>query len=240
MGRVCCRSALFAGCCVRVMSDTVLCRILAITLDDDPANLAKVMDLLQVRIGSAVMVEKLNAFVHESREKKAIIRRYAGMLTLSCFRRSVELTSSSSFLAEENKIELVLCIVRGADEPRLPGFELDRITQAQKSYRKWLKTNPTPYQKTHVKDSDVRLVLDLQAYLTLASRDRDSTILRQMLAKEDFAAAVEVVLQPIVQLLRRTYRVGNGAQAVADLQKFVEQLILGASGPLRFSRPCCD
>ncbi|BGP32365.1 hypothetical protein JCM10296v2_004146 [Rhodotorula toruloides] len=183
---------------------SLLQKILAITLDDDPANLAKVMDLLQVRIGSAVMVEKLNAFVHESREKKAIIRRYA----------------------EENKIELVLCIVRGADEPRLPGFELDRITQAQKSYRKWLKTNPTPYQKTHVKDSDVRLVLDLQAYLTLASRDRDSTIVREMLAKEDFAAAVEVVLQPLVQLLRRTYRVGNGAQAVADLQKFVEQLIL--------------
>ncbi|GEM09860.1 PX domain containing protein [Rhodotorula toruloides] len=182
---------------------SLLQKILAITLDDDPSNLAKVMDLLQVRIGSAVMVEKLNAFVHESREKKAIIRRYA----------------------EENQIELVLCIVRGADEPRLPGFELDRVTQAQKSYRKWLRTNPTPYHKTHVKDSDVRLVLDLQAYLTLASRDRDSTILREMLAKQDFAAAVEIVLEPVVQLLKRTYRVGNGAQAVTDLQKFVGQLI---------------
>lgn len=125
--------------------------------------------------------------------------------------------------------------MRGADEPRLPSFELDRITQAQKSYRKWLKTNPTPYQKMHVRDSDVRLVLDLQAYLKLASRDRDSTILREMLAQEDFAAAMEVVLEPVVQLLKRTYRVGNGAQAVADLQKFVEQLITGASScPLAF------
>lgn len=53
-------------------------RILAITLDDDPVRLAKEMDRLQTRIGSAVMVEKLNLFVHESREKKAIIRRYAG------------------------------------------------------------------------------------------------------------------------------------------------------------------
>ncbi|BGP48472.1 hypothetical protein JCM10450v2_004348 [Rhodotorula kratochvilovae] len=183
---------------------SLLQKILAITLDDDPARLAKEMDRIQARIGSAVMVEKLNLFVHESREKKAIIRRYA----------------------EENNIELVLCIVRGADEPRLPGFELDRITAASKAYRKWAKTNPSPLAKLQVKDAEIRLVLDLQAYLRLASRDRDSTVLRQLLAEEDFTSAVEVVAQPFVSLLKRTYKVGHGAQALSDLQKFLDQLVI--------------
>ncbi|GAA5940374.1 hypothetical protein JCM3775_005071 [Rhodotorula graminis] len=183
---------------------SLLQKILAITLDDDPVRLAKEMDRLQVRIGSAVMVEKLNLFVHDSREKKAIIRRYA----------------------EENKIELVLCIVRGADEPRLPGFELDRITAASKAYRKWAKTNPSPVAKLQVRDSDIRLVLDLQAYLRLASRDRDATVLRQLLAQEDFASAVEVLAHPLIALIKRVYKVGHGAQALTDLQTFLDQLII--------------
>ncbi|GAA6051050.1 hypothetical protein JCM3770_005473 [Rhodotorula araucariae] len=183
---------------------SLLQKILAITLDDDPALLAKEMDRIQARIGSAVMVEKLNLFVHESREKKAIIRRYA----------------------EENNIELVLCIVRGADEPRLPGFELDRITAASKAFRKWVKTDPSPLAKSQVKDAEIRLVLDLQAYLRLASRDRDSTVLRQLLAEEDFASAVEVVAQPFVSLLKRTYKVGHGAQALSDVQRFLDQLVI--------------
>ncbi|GAA5893441.1 hypothetical protein JCM8208_000800 [Rhodotorula glutinis] len=183
---------------------SLLQKILAITLDDDPVRLAKEMDRLQARIGSAVMVEKLNLFVHESREKKAIIRRYA----------------------DENKIELVLCIVRGADEPRLPGFELDRITAASKAYRKWAKTNPSPVAKLQVRDSDIRLVLDLQAYLRLASRDRDATVLRQLLAQEDFASAVEITTHPFISFLKRTYKVGHGAQALTDFQSFLDQLII--------------
>ncbi|GAA6028229.1 hypothetical protein JCM8097_006928 [Rhodosporidiobolus ruineniae] len=183
---------------------SLLQKILATCLDDDPVRLAKEMDRLQARVGSAVMCEKLNIFVHDSREKKAIIRRYS----------------------EENNLELVLCIVRGADEPRLPGFELDRITKATKAYRKFAKTNPTPLAKAQVQDPDIRLVLDLQAYLRLASHDRDSTVLRQMLAEEGFAAAIEVVADPFVQLLRRTYKVGNGAQLLSDFQKFLDQLII--------------
>ncbi|GAA6001489.1 hypothetical protein JCM10207_006692 [Rhodosporidiobolus poonsookiae] len=183
---------------------SLLQKILAIVLDDDPARLAQEMDRLQARIGSATMCEKLSIFVHDSREKKEIIRRYA----------------------EENNIELVLCIVRGADEPRLPGFELDRVTRASKAYRKFAKTKPTPLQKAQAKDPDLRLVLDLQAFLRLASRDRDATVLREMLAQEDFAAAVEIVTKPFVQLIKRTYKVGNGAQALSDLQRFLDQLII--------------
>jgi len=133
--------------------------------------------------------------------------------------------------AEENKIELVLCIVRGADEPRLPGFELDRITAASKAYRKWAKTNPSPVAKLQVRDTDIRLVLDLQAYLRLASRDRDATVLRQLLAEEDFASAIEVLTNPLINLLKRTYKVGHGAQALTDLQTFLDQLIISASTP---------
>ncbi|GAA5919480.1 hypothetical protein JCM6882_001062, partial [Rhodosporidiobolus microsporus] len=183
---------------------SLLQKILATCLDDDPVRLAREMDRLQARIGSAAMCEKLSMFAHESREKKGIIRRYA----------------------EENNIELVLCIVRGADEPRLPGFELDRVSKAAKAWRKFIKTDPTQLAKAQNQDPDIRLVLDLQAFLVLASRDRDATVFREMLAGEKFADAIEVVANPLVQLLKRTYKVGNGAQFLSDLQKFVDQLII--------------
>lgn len=131
---------------VEVASDnllTVFCssvRILAITLDDDPKKLLHDINRLRARIASVAMCEKIDAFVHDSREKKAIIRRYA----------------------RENDVELVLCIVRGADEPRLAKYELDRVVRASKKYKSYMKSTRSPMAKANVTDPDVRLVLDLQ------------------------------------------------------------------------------
>lgn len=77
-------------------------------------------------------------------------------------------------------------------------------------------------------------MLDLQAYLLLASKDRDANVFREMLATEEFAAAIEVVAKPFVAALKRTYKVG-GAQALSDLQKFLDQLIISASFSSFFS-----
>jgi len=129
-------------------------------------------------------------------------------------------------LAEENNIELVLCIVRGADEPRLPAYLLTRIRKAQVAYRKFAKTNPSPLVKAQVQDPDIRLVLELQMYLRLASRDRDAAMMREMLANEEFAAAIEIVAEPFIALLKRTYRIGNAAQLLSDVQTFLNQLII--------------
>ncbi|GAA6016304.1 hypothetical protein JCM11491_006809 [Sporobolomyces phaffii] len=183
---------------------SLLQKILATCLDDDPARLAAEMDRSRARIGSNIMCQKLEQFVRDSREKKIIIRRYA----------------------EENNIELVLCIVRGADEPRLPAYLLTRIRKSQVAYRKFAKTNPSPLQKAQVQDPDIRLVLELQTYLRLASRDRDAAMMREMLANEDFAAAIETVAKPFIALLKRTYRIGNAAQLLSDVQTFLNQLVI--------------
>ncbi|GAA5938828.1 uncharacterized protein JCM15063_004881 [Sporobolomyces koalae] len=183
---------------------SLLQKILATCLDDDPARLAAAMDRTRAKIGSNIMCQKLEQFVRDSREKKNIIRRYA----------------------EENDIELVLCIVRGADEPRLPAYLLTRIRKAQVAYRKFAKTDPSPLVKAQVQDPDVRLVLELQTYLRLASQDRDAAMMREMLANEEFAAAIEVVAQPFIALLKRTYRIGNAAQLLSELQTFMNQLII--------------
>lgn len=137
-----------------------------------------------------------------------------------------ELTHLVALSTEENNIELVLCIVRGADEPRLPGYLLTRIRTAQTAYRKFAKTNPSPLMKAQVQDPDVRLVLELQTYLRLASRDRDAAMMREMLANEEFAAAIETVAEPLIALLKRTYRIGNAAQLLSDVQTFMNQLVI--------------
>lgn len=81
--------------------------------------------------------------MYESREKKEVIRQYA----------------------RENNVELVLAIIRGADEPRLPPQELERVIKASKKYKSFLKTKPSPLAKAQVDDPDVRFVLDLQVRL---------------------------------------------------------------------------
>jgi len=83
--------------------------------------------------------------------------------------------------------------------------------------------------KAQVQDPDIRLVLELQTYLRLASRDRDAALMRAMLANEDFAAAIEVVAAPFIALLKRTYRVGNAAQLLSEMQTFMNQLIISTS-----------
>ncbi|SCZ97987.1 BZ3500_MvSof-1268-A1-R1_Chr3-3g06502 [Microbotryum saponariae] len=177
--------------------------ILAITLDDDPAALLEQIARYRQRIGSATMTDKLDIFAYESREKKEVVRRYA----------------------EENGIEFVLAIVRG-DEPRLPAYELDRVVRASKRYRAYMKTKPSALARAQLTDTDVRLVLDLQYYFRLVSRDCDSNIIREMLGEDAIASALEVLAGPIVELIKRIYKVGNLSQAVGSFQRFLDQLII--------------
>ncbi|KAK4054402.1 hypothetical protein OIV83_000896 [Microbotryomycetes sp. JL201] len=185
-------------------SKSLLQKILAITLDDDPKKLLQDINRLRSRIASSTMCEKIDAYVHDSREKKEIIRRYA----------------------RENQVELVLCIVRGADEPRLAKYELERVVRASKKYDAFMKTPKSALAKKNASDPDVRLVIDLQEYLKVISRDRDSNVLRELLGEDDVAHALEVVAGPFVELLKRVYKAGNGAQALTNLQKFIEQFII--------------
>ncbi|KDE07818.1 hypothetical protein MVLG_01913 [Microbotryum lychnidis-dioicae p1A1 Lamole] len=185
-------------------SKSLLQKILAITLDDDPAVLLEQIARYRQRIGSATMTEKLDIFAYESREKKEVVRRYA----------------------EENGIELVLAIVRGADEPRLPAYELERVVRASKRYRAFMKTKPSALARAQVTDTDARLVLDLQYYFRLVSRDRDSNIIREMLGEDAIASALEVLAGPFIELIKRIYKVGNLSQAVGSFQRFLDQLII--------------
>ncbi|SCV71000.1 BQ2448_3762 [Microbotryum intermedium] len=185
-------------------SKSLLQKILAITLDDDPAALLEQIARYRQRIGSATMTEKLDIFAHETREKKEVVRQYA----------------------EENGIELVLAIVRGADEPRLPAYELERVVRASKRYRAFMKTKPSALARAQVTDTDIRLVLDLQYYFRLVSRDRDSNIIREMLGEDAIASALEVLAGPFVELIKRIYKVGNLSQAVGSFQRFLDQLII--------------
>ncbi|KAL8293572.1 hypothetical protein RQP46_000273 [Phenoliferia psychrophenolica] len=182
---------------------SLLQKILATCLDDDPAQILSQISRYRSRINSSALTEKLDRFVYESPEHKNIVRTYA----------------------QDNNIELVICILRGADEPRLPAAELERVVQAGVAYRKFMKKRPSQLAKAKTDDMDIRLVLDCQMYLRLISQDRDANSIRQMLADESTAAALEVVAGPFVALLQRTYRFGAGA-ALTDLQKAIDQLII--------------
>ncbi|KAM0748676.1 hypothetical protein T439DRAFT_69984 [Meredithblackwellia eburnea MCA 4105] len=186
-------------------SKSLLQKILATTLDDDPEKMRQEISRYRSRIGSTAMTEKLDLWVyHPDPSYKETVRKYA----------------------RENNLELVLCILRGGDEPRLPSGDLDRVIKAGKSYRSFMKKNPSQLSKAQSDDGGIRLVLDLQMYLRLISRDRDANQIRQMLGDDGTAAALEVLCGPLVELLKRVYRVGNAANALSDFQKAMDQLII--------------
>jgi hypothetical protein len=46
-----------------------------------------------------------------------------------------------------------------------------------------------------------------------------------MLSEESVTEAIEVLIAPLLEFLKRTYHIGNAVQALDDVQSFIEQLI---------------
>lgn len=149
---------------------------MAILLEDDPAKLASEIRRYRSRIGSAALTEKLDNFVEMEREKKDVIRRYA----------------------REHSAELVVCIVRDSTEPKLPRPVLERVLRAAGSYSRLMKTRPSAAQLAQTKDDDVRLIVDMQLYLRLISKERDAGIIREMLSDDEVGPALETLAEPFV------------------------------------------
>jgi hypothetical protein len=129
-------------------------------------------------------------------------------------------------LIGNHNIDLVLCILRGGDEPKLPASDLRRIIEAGKRYTSFMKKRPSQLAQARCDDPSVRLVLDLKFYLKLVSQDRDATIVREMLGEDKVAEALELVCGPIVTLIKRVYRAGNAAALLGEIQKIMDQLII--------------
>jgi hypothetical protein len=148
-------------------------------------------------------------------------------------------------------MELVVTIARGAETPRLPSQDLYRVIRASTSYRAFAKRNPSAREKRECVNSGVRLIVDLQMYLSLVAAERDASEVRRVLGQEETLGAMGVVLEPFVELIKRgesivvlcrwdaeadeeveVYKVGNGSQALSDLQKTIDQFITSASPTL--------
>jgi len=182
---------------------SLLQKILTTVLDDDTALLLQEINGYRNKIGTLAFSEKIDIYAYASRERKEVIRQYA----------------------KDYGLELVVCICRGGESPRLAPPELQRIVRASKAHAEFVKTNPTPKQLAEVSDPDVALILNLQAYLGTVSRDRDASLLRQLLGEDDVASALECLASPFVEGLKRVYK-HHGSAFVQDLQKFADQLII--------------
>lgn len=54
-------------------------------------------------------------------------------------------------------------------------------------------------------------------------------MVRSLLGEDHIARSLEVLAGPFVELLKRTYKVGNGSAALTNLQRFMDQLIISQS-----------
>lgn len=195
---------------------------MSIVLSDDPVSTQTQFQTFRSRIGSPSMCFKIESFVYADRETKENIRKYAGALPCLSCPTCAHLTG----VAATNNLELVECILRGGDEPRLDAYDLKRINKAARAYKAFMATKPTPLAKSRVEDPDTRLMVDLQKYLMLVSIDRDRSMMRDMLADPSVANALEHLVEPLVDFIKRVYKCANGARAISDLQKFLNQLIV--------------
>lgn len=155
------------------------------------------------RIQSLTMCEKLVKYVYSSRKIKDLFRNYA----------------------ESENCELVVTIVRSAEDPRLDKYDLGRIMKASRVYQTLLKKHRNRITRSMTEDINVRLILDLKLYLRLISQERDSRIIKEMLEDETIREALKVLIEPLGEILKRVYKVGNGSQVIEDIEKFLGQLI---------------
>lgn len=89
-----------------------------------------------------------------------------------------------------------------------------------------MKQDPTPLAKSQCTHFGIRLLLDLQMYLRLISKERDARMIRKLLGEESTAKALEVVVAPFVDFLKRVYKIGDAAKGLSDFQRAVDQLII--------------
>lgn len=133
--------------------------------------------------------------------------------------------TNPSCAVESEKLELVVTIVRSAEEPRLDKYDLERVVRASKVYASLLRKNRNRITKSMTENISVRLILDLKLYLRLISQERDTKEIKDMLSEARTLEALEVLVTPFMEFLKRTYKIGDSSQVLDDAQKFVEQLI---------------
>lgn len=181
-------------------------RLIGIALDeveDSPAAAERRIQACRARIQSLTMCEKIIKFVHAAKHLKDLFRHYS----------------------ESSDVELVVAIVRSAEEPRLDKYDLERIVRASKVYKALLRKNRNRITRSMTENIHVRLILDLKLYLRLISQEWDSKQIRKMLSEESTTEAIKILVTPILEFIKRTYQVGNTVKALDDLQSFVEHLI---------------
>lgn len=171
--------------------------------EEDSLSIQKRIQSCRARIQSLTMCEKLIKFAYAERKTKQLFRTYA----------------------ESEKLELVVAIVRSAEEPRLDKYDLERVVRASKVYASLLRKNHNRITKSMTENISVRLILDLKLYLRLVSQERDTKQVQEIFLEGNTLEAFEVLVTPFLEFLKRTYKIGNGPQAVDDSQKFIEQLI---------------
>ncbi|EGF99633.1 uncharacterized protein MELLADRAFT_94195 [Melampsora larici-populina 98AG31] len=171
--------------------------------EEDPLSIQKRIHSCRARIQSLTMCEKLIKFAYADRETKQLFRTYA----------------------DSERLELVVTIVRSAEEPRLDKYDLERVVRASKVYASLLRKNRNRITKSMTENISVRLILDLKLYLRLVSQERDTKQVQEIFSESSTLEAFEILVTPFLEFLKRTYKIGNGPQAVDDSQKFIEQLI---------------
>ncbi|KAI8459415.1 hypothetical protein BY996DRAFT_3865544 [Phakopsora pachyrhizi] len=184
---------------------SVIQRMIGITIsenDGDPTEIARRIHSCRSRIQSLTMCEKIIKYAYAPRDTKELFRRYS------------------------QSLELVVTIVRSAEEPRLDKYDLERIIRASKSYASLLRKNGNRITSSMTENINVRLILDLKLYLRLISEERDAKQVREMLREDSTIGSLEIVVAPFAEFLKRTYKITNCVETIEDLRIFFQQLIV--------------
>ncbi|KAA1099326.1 hypothetical protein PGT21_003595 [Puccinia graminis f. sp. tritici] len=102
--------------------------------------------------------------------------------------------------SESADIELVVAIVRSAEEPRLDKYDLERVMSASKAYKSLLAKNRNRITSSMTENIHVRLILDLKLYLRLISQEWDSNKSGRCCRRIVSLRAMEVLVAPLMEL----------------------------------------
>ncbi|EST06207.1 protein of unknown function DUF3818, PX-associated [Kalmanozyma brasiliensis GHG001] len=188
-------------------SQSLLQRMFSSSLQDEVRELDEVCTAITTKVDDATICEKVRQFVYAPAEVQAMYRKDA----------------------EEERLDLLTCILRSPEAPALDRSQIHRVVRASqayevyKEYRRGLK-NPD-LEDEGPQDDDAWLYEDLHVLVKMLTRKRDKEQMISLIFEGVTAELLKDMVTIFYSPLAQVYKLANIADSLSDLQAFITDLI---------------
>ncbi|KAN0059708.1 hypothetical protein ACQY0O_008280 [Thecaphora frezii] len=186
---------------------SLLQRMFSSSLQDEVKEITEICQAISAKVDDPLLCEKVRSFVYAPSEIQEIYRQDA----------------------EQERLDLLTCILRSPEAPALNRSQIHRVVKASqayevyKEYRRGLK-NPE-LEDEGPQDEDAWLYEDLHVLMKMLTRQRDKEQMIALIFEGVTAELLKDMVTIFYSPLAQVYKAANIADSLSDLQAFINDLI---------------